>query len=482
MTQEAQDKLEQRLVEWRKNLTEQQWNSPGELLKFVEKIESTDLALAYRIMQRVRNIDPSELNASKLQQLKILLFEQQPELVKTSSVDIKVSSVIQHNSEKLINVAKRLVSDEKRALAKKPLFLFVVLPFLIFVIYQVFIASPRFESQAKIIIREPNGMATLDATMALMSGFGISSGNSDTELMKIYVLSNDMLIYLDKKLNINQHFQDTSFDYFSRLTSSASREQQLKYYQSRVLIEVDEKSQVINIRVQAFEPEFAKKISQAIVARSEWYINEIGHNLAKEQMKFVEQEHELVQVKLQKAKSQLLDFQSRYDLLDPEAEGMALQQITYKLEAEVAAQQAELRALRSSMSDDAPLVLKALAHLDSMRKQLDNERARLTDQDPSATHLSQGKDNISEILAKFSDLKINLELALRSYTSSQVSLEKSRIEAYRQLKYLVVVESSTLPEDAAYPTVIYNISLFLLIQLMLFGIGKIILATVEELR
>jgi capsular polysaccharide transport system permease protein len=482
MTQEAQDKLEQRLVAWRKNLTEQQWNSPDELFKFVEKMESTDLALAYRIMQRVRNLDPSELNISKLQQLKVLLFEQQPDLVKTSSVDKKVSSVMQQKSDKLVNLAKRLIGDKNKAFAKKPLVLFVVFPFLIFFIYQVFIASPRYESQAKIIIREPNGMATLDATMALMSGFGISSGNSDTELMKTYVLSNDMLIYLDKNLNINQHFQDTSFDYFSRLTGSASREAQLKYYQSRVIIEVDDKSQVINIKVQAFEPEFAHKLSQAIVARAEWYINEIGHNLAKEQLKFVQQEHELVQVKLQKAKSQLLDFQRRYDLLDPEAEGMALQQITYKLEAEVAAQQAELRALRSSMSDDAPLVLKALAQLDSLREQLDNERSRLTDQSSAAAHPSQDKANISEILAKFSDFKINLELALRSYTSSQVSLEKSRIEAYRQLKYLVVVESSTLPEDATYPSVVYNISLFLLVQLMLFGIGKIILATVEELR
>jgi capsular polysaccharide transport system permease protein len=85
-------------------------------------------------------------------------------------------------------------------------------------------------------------------------------------------------------------------------------------------------------------------------------------------------------------------------------------------------------------------------------------------------------------VARFSDFKINLELALQAYTSSQVSLEKSRIEAYRQLKYLVTVESPTEPQDAKYPEVLYNTSLFLAITLMLFGIGRIVIATVSELR
>jgi capsular polysaccharide transport system permease protein len=75
-----------------------------------------------------------------------------------------------------------------------------------------------------------------------------------------------------------------------------------------------------------------------------------------------------------------------------------------------------------------------------------------------------------------------MELALKAYTSSQVSLEKSRIEAYRQLKYLVTIESPTKPQEAKYPEIIYNISLFLAINLMIFGIGRIVIATVSELR
>jgi capsular polysaccharide transport system permease protein len=61
-------------------------------------------------------------------------------------------------------------------------------------------------------------------------------------------------------------------------------------------------------------------------------------------------------------------------------------------------------------------------------------------------------------------------------------LEKSRIEAYRQLKYLVIVESPTQPQEAKYPEVFYNISLFLALTLLIFGIGRIVIEKVAELR
>jgi capsular polysaccharide transport system permease protein len=135
------------------------------------------------------------------------------------------------------------------------------------------------------------------------------------------------------------------------------------------------------------------------------------------------------------------------------------------------------------MSETAPQVLNVAAQLQSMTQQLENERGRLTDQSSSEDMLPEEVNlNVSQILAKFSDYKINLELALQAYTSSQVSLEKSRIEAYRQLKYLVIVESPTQPQEAKYPEVFYNISLFLALTLMIFGIGRIVIATVKELR
>jgi capsular polysaccharide transport system permease protein len=320
--------------------------------------------------------------------------------------------------------------------------------------------------------------------MAIMAGFGVGASNLDTELVKAFIDSNDMLIYLEERLEISKHYSNSQYDFISRLNDDASRESLLSYYLDRVRIELDEKSQVISVFVQAFEPEFANMMSKAIVERAEWYINEVGHNLAKAQLEFVKLERQLIEKRLQKAKTELLAFQRRHDLLDPQAEGIALQQITYQLEGQVAVKQTELIGLRNSMSENAPQVIQAKSQLNSMLQQLEKERSRLTSEKADSDNLPQEEQNlsVSQILAKFSDYKINMELALQAYTSSQVSLEKSRIEAYRQLKYLVTVESPTNPQDAKYPEVLYNISLFLVVTLMIFGIGRIIIATVTELR
>jgi capsular polysaccharide transport system permease protein len=481
MTQEEQTEVEERFIQLKSEKTTEQWENVPFLLTEIQRLEDIDIALACRLMLRVKNLRPTSENINKL-----AVYEE-----KVRQSKLNVDNEMSKNSGK--SVTKSFFTDMNlwirpklltvtRYVTLRPLVSFVVIPVLIFSIYQILIASPRYESSAQLIIKEPNAMATLDPAMAVMSGFGIAGANSEAELVKAFILSNDMLIYLDEKLKINEHFSNEKIDMFSRLSSDASRESRYQYFLDRVLVEIEEKSQIIHVDVQGFDPDFTRSLSEEIVSRAEWYINEIGRNLAKEQLNFVQQEHELVQGKLRDSKALLLDFQRRFDLLDPEAEGAALQQIAYQLEGLVAAKQTELRTMRTSMSDGAPLIMQAKAELDSLVQQLEKERRRLTEQSSDQEDVNSNALSVGEILAKYSGYKIDLELALQAYTSSLVSLEKSRIEAYRQIKYLVVVETSTLPEDANYPQVFYNISLFLAILLMVFGIGKIILATVEELR
>ncbi|WP_133468400.1 lipopolysaccharide biosynthesis protein [Paraglaciecola marina] len=484
MTQQVQLELEKRFSELKISLTNEQWSDVNFLNNKVEELEQSDIALAFRLMQRVKNLEPSERNVQKLTELKVRALKEFPDLATLSSSESNKIKNLFNNAQSLKQQVSGVFTHPQMAKFKRPFALFVLIPFFLFVFYQLILASPRYESQAKLIVKEPDGMATLDPAMALMSGFGVSATNQDTELVKAFIYSYDMVSYLESNFEISKHYSDSKYDFISRLESDASREKLLEYFLSRVLVEVDEKSQVVNIFVQAYDDEFAYLMSKTIVERAEWYINEIGHHLAKQQLEFVKLEHELVESRLQTAKTELLAFQRRHNLLDPEAEGIALQQITYQMEGQVAAKRTELNALRNSMSENAPQVVQARSQLESMLQQLEIERSRLTHDKLKNQSLPDDEVNlsVSQVLAKFSDYKINMELALQAYASSQVSLEKSRIEAYRQLKYLVTVESPTLPQDARYPEVFYNISLFLAILLMIFFIGRIILATANELR
>lgn len=489
MTQSAVQLIEKRFQALRRNVTREQWNDPVFLLKKAEQLKSYDMTLALRVLQRIRNLRPEDEDINnQVKELSNKIKSVEPEAMVSSSQEevthMKVVKSVEPEEveEEPVVVAPLAPKEKLVNFLKTPFSLCVILPFLCFAFYQLIWASPRFESQAQLIVQQPNGATTLDPGLALLSGITGSSSSSDTELVKAYIYSNDMLTYLQDELDLHAHFSSSDNDVFSRLSSSASLEDKLNYYKEHVAVEIDEKSSVISVMVQGYDAQFANRLTTAIVDRAEWYINKIGNDLAKAQLSFVQHEHDLVKQKLDNAKSELLTFQRKYNLLDPEAEGLALQQIAYGLEGQIAAQKAELRSLRSSMSEDAPQVLVAKDLLRSLEMQLEDERTRLTKVIGENTSASQNQVGVNEILARYSEYKIDLEFAIQAYSASQVSMEKSRIEAYRQLKYLVVVEAPTSPDDARYPRVTYNLSLFLVVILMLFGIGKVIMATVEELR
>ncbi len=384
--------------------------------------------------------------------------------------EIRATNVEHKQTEK-----QNLKKNKKRPIYTSVFSWLVLFPVACFAIYQMFIATPRYESQAQVIVQQPDAVATMDAGMALLSGMGVSPGNSDTELIKAYIYSNDMMHYLNEKLDLLGHYSQSKIDYFSRMHANATREELLEYYYQRVKVDVNEKSGVITIYAQGFDSGYAQQLAQVIVKRAEWYLNSIGHQLAIAQLTFIQGEHDTIEKQFAEAQTNLLNFQQRYNLLDPTAEGIAMQQITYALEGKIATKQTELKITKSIMSVQAPLVIAINNELTALKAQLRSERQKLS---------QTGSENIpvSEVLSNFIDYKVKMELALQAYTSSQISLEKSRIGAYRQIKYLIVVETPTLSESNKYPQTLYNITLFFVINISIFAIGRIVLSVINELK
>lgn len=450
--------IEKKFQKFKESITPQQFSDVRFLKAKAKELEKKEKGLSNRILVRVNQLE----NQSKVAKEQAL----------NTSVEKNEIKTLLKESDK---TPSSILDNAKAWFVKSPFVFCVLIPTLLFAFYQCLWASERYESQAQIIIQQPDSLSTMDPSMALLSGMGVSTGSSDTELVKAYIYSNDMLMYLNEELDLRAHYGSDDIDYFSRVHSDDSKESYLEFYKKHIKVNINEKSGVITVFSQAFDADFAHLLTKNIVNRAEWYINSIGHQLAEAQLTFIKGEHQLVEDKLQDAQTKLLRFQQKYNLLDPQAEGLAMQQIAYSLEGQIAAKQTEFKILKSVMSNKAPQVKQLEHELTALISQLKTERNKL----------AQNSDEelpVSELLSRFTDYQIRMELALKSYTSSQVSLEKSRIEAYRQIKYLIVVESATLPEDNKYPTAFYNISLFLLLLCITYGIGKIIVVTIKELK
>ena len=352
----------------------------------------------------------------------------------------------------------------------------IALPWFLTAIYLVMIASDRYVSESIVVIREEGSVPSIPAGVdALSAMFGTSMASTEDQYMlQAHILSNDMLQQVDEKLNLRNAYSSPKLDFVFRMGRNASREDYLDYYRSRIEVLVDESSGLVTIRTQAFTPEIAQAVNQEVVAISEQFINESSHRLARDQMSFAESELEKSRARFESVRRKLTTFQEKHGVLDPTAQAAANTGLTAELQAMLARYEAELKGLLAYLYDDAPQVQTLQAQISGIRTQLQDEKRR------AITEAGADGASLNVIAGQFQELVAELQFSSHAYQSALTALETARIESTRKLKSLVLVQSPALPESAEYPRRSYTLLALLMGLILIYGIGRLIVATIED--
>lgn len=348
-------------------------------------------------------------------------------------------------------------------------FLWVVACFTIAALYFCVIVSDRFVSRAELVVKQADQIKMLPDALSML-GIG-GSNHEDILIIQDYLKSPDLLDKLDKELGLKAHYQSHDIDYFSRLPENVSREDFIKYYRQHLSLHLDELSGVLTIELQAFDPAYGQRVVALMLQESDRFINKLGHQVALEQLAFVEKEVDRAYQRVQSEKAKVLDFQNNHHLISPESTSSARLGVVSQIEAQLAQQQAQLKQLQSYMKVTAPAVVSVQARVDALTQQLAQEQSRLTGAD---------KDAMNEVTARYMDVQTQATLAADLYKSGLISLEQARVEAYRKLKHLLVISQPTLAEDAEYPRRLYNLLTTGVLLCLLYGLIVMGIATLRE--
>ncbi|EPA8397168.1 MULTISPECIES: sugar transporter [Gammaproteobacteria] len=348
-------------------------------------------------------------------------------------------------------------------------FLWVVACFAIAALYFCVIVSDRFVSRAELVVKQADQIKMLPDALSML-GIG-GSNHEDILIIQDYLKSPDLLDKLDKELGLKAHYQSHDIDYFSRLPENVSREDFIKYYRQHLSLHLDELSGVLTIELQAFDPAYGQRVVALMLQESDRFINKLGHQVALEQLAFVEKEVDRAYQRVQSEKAKVLDFQNNHHLISPESTSSARLGVVSQIEAQLAQQQAQLKQLQSYMKVTAPAVVSVQARVDALTQQLAQEQSRLTGAD---------KDAMNEVTARYMDVQTQATLAADLYKSGLISLEQARVEAYRKLKHLLVISQPTLAEDAEYPRRLYNLLTTGVLLCLLYGLIVMGIATLRE--
>ena len=350
------------------------------------------------------------------------------------------------------------------------LFLIVfVLPLLLFSAYLLFIASDRYESLASATITEEKpATASIDLTML---GVTNAASDKDSLILKEFIESKDMLVFLDQRLRIKEHVTDPSIDFYSRLDPDATLEEFHEYYLWLVSVNYDTTSKLIRFGVQGFDGEFAHTLLKLIVERSQQFIDRINEQITREQLRFFDREIADSEARLKLAKEALIAFQRENRLMTTEGESATVMATIQTLEQGLAQKQSDLSARLQVLDRSAPQLQTLQLEITALESQIASAKERLA---------GASDTSISELDAQFREIQLNLEFVTNIYKSNLNALEQARLEAARRLKFLIVVSQPSVPERAEYPRRAYLMVTVGVVLMILFFVVSLTMAIIRE--
>lgn len=340
-------------------------------------------------------------------------------------------------------------------------------------VYWLALASDRYVSESRLIVQSTNlpSGASLDLG-SLISG-GAGSNRNDQLLLREYLRSPDMAEKLDQQLELRQHFSSQG-DWGTRLWGSeASREYFHWYYLQRVQVEYDEFAGVLVVNAQAYEPELAQKIAQSLVHEGELFMNKMAHDIAQDQVNFLEGQVQSLNQKVRASRQAVLEFQEKKGLISPEAAAQAIAAIVANLQGQLVDLQAQRNAMQAYLVADHPNVVLLSQRISAIEKQIEQEQAKLA---------APGGKTLNRTAEAFAELELQSKFALDMYKTALAALEQGRLEATRTLKKLSVLQQPNLPERSMRPQRLYKTSVWVLTILLLAGIAHLLMAVVRDHR
>ena len=366
------------------------------------------------------------------------------------------------------------LKQHKERLNRLDSFKTVIYIMIVVIFYYTFIAADRYVSNVSLSVKSTDGSSPISLS-GIESLVGVaSSSTEDIKLLREYIKSFDMLQKLDEKINLRSLYEKQKIDLFFRIYSSTSKESYLKYYRDRIHILFDDTTGLLNVAVESFSPEDARIISAAILEESERFINEISHNIAREQLRFAQGELESAKQKYKDAKNELLAFQNEYGVFDPQSLAKTKAGFITEIELQISKKETELNTMRSYLNDNAPEIVALKAELRAHKEQLEKEKSKV------ASNASQ--DKLNDVVAQFEALYLNLSFAEDVYKTAITAVETTRIEIGRKAKQVVVIQSPYVPDSAAYPNKMYNIITIFVILTLIFGVVRLVRAIIDEHR
>lgn len=339
-------------------------------------------------------------------------------------------------------------------------FLLVLMPVVLTVWYLWWVAEDQYASTVGFTVRQDEGGAATDLLGGVAAQITGGSGtNTDSDILYEFIQSQDLVSRLNEKYDLVGHYsQNWTEDPLQSLWPGASIEDLVWYWGRVVRTSYDQSTGLIELRVLAFDPDYAQMLASEILEESQVLINNLNQRARDDMMRFAQDDLDASLDRLKASREALTLFRTRTQIVDPLSDLQGRLGVVNNLQQQLAEALIEQDLLlEQSTSDSNPRLEQAASRIEVIRNRIAQER--------EAVASGEGEDYPS-LLAEYEGLIVDREFAEESYRAALTALDVARNNAVRQSRYLATYVAPTYPETAHFPRrfVVFGVSvLFLLL-------------------
>lgn len=351
------------------------------------------------------------------------------------------------------------------------LFAFVALPTIFAGWYFYTLATPMYATKTEFVIQQAGPASSGGQFGGLFSGTAFAT-SQDSIAVQGYLQSLDAMVRLEEDLGFRQHFQDPEIDALQRLDPDATMNAAYKIYKKYVKISYDPSEGIVRMEVIAADPQTAAKWSEQLISYAEEQVDHLTQRLRADQMSDAQKGYDDAQTALTASQRRLIELQERFKILSSETEaGLITAQIS-GLESQLTQDRLSLAQMEANETPNLARMEPLKRRIATLESEIATLRSRLTEGELGELSLAQVQ---GELLVAQADLQTRQMILAQSLQS----METSRVEANRQVRYLSLSVHPVPPDAPTYPRAFENTAVTMLIML---GIYLMVSMTAAILR
>lgn len=354
----------------------------------------------------------------------------------------------------------------------------VVLPILALTWYLNARAVDQYASTVGFTVRQEDDASSATIIGGLAQFAGASGGASDSDIIYEFIQSQGLVKRIDEQLDLWAHYSENwERDPLFSLRPDGTMEDLEDFWPRIVRVSFDSNTGLLELRVLAFEAEYARSVAAAIMTESQALVNELNAQARQDTLKYAEADLEAAVERLKVAREAMIKFRTRTQIVDPESDLEARLGVQNSLQQQLAQALIEFDLLAEIANAEDPRTLQAKRRIDVIRARIAEERATL-----GSAESYEGVEGYPALIAEYESLAVDRQFAEETYRAALTALDLAKSNAVRQSRYLATYVAPTLPEAAEYPRRWELVGLGILFLALGWGIVALIYYSIRDRR